>query len=341
MKKVLLTGSEGFIGGYIVKELLDQGYYVVGIDNLSKYGQIIRSHSDNKNYKFIEGDIKDKNLLKENLIDSDYLIAGAAMIGGISYFHEFEYDLLSENEKIISSTVDTAIEVYKENKKLKRVIYLSSSMVFESTNIYPTKEEDLFNIPPPISSYGFQKLAVEYFARSAYSQYGLEYSIARPFNCVGIGEVKAKTKKDLTENSKKLALSHVVPDLILKTLNYHGELEILGKGNQIRHYTYGEDLAEGIVTLLKHPNAKNDDFNLSTSESTTVSELAELIWNKIRPDDPFQLTHADSFEYDVQKRIPSTEKAKNLLQYEAKTSLSEMLDIVIPWIKQANENNLY
>ena len=207
MKKVLLTGSEGFIGGYIVKELLDQGYYVVGIDNLSKYGQIIRSHSDNKNYKFIEGDIKDKNLLKENLIDSDYLIAGAAMIGGISYFHEFEYDLLSENEKIISSTVDTAIEVYKENKKLKRVIYLSSSMVFESTSIYPTKEEDLFNIPPPISSYGFQKLAVEYFARSAYSQYGLEYSIARPFNCVGIGEVKAKTKKDLTENSKNWHLA--------------------------------------------------------------------------------------------------------------------------------------
>lgn len=341
MKKVLLTGSEGFIGGYIVKELLDQGYYVVGIDNLSKYGQIIRSHSDNKNYKFIEGDIKDKNLLKENLIDSDYLIAGAAMIGGISYFHEFEYDLLSENEKIISSTVDTAIEVYKENKKLKRVIYLSSSMVFESTNIYPTKEEDLFNIPPPISSYGFQKLAVEYFARSAYSQYGLEYSIARPFNCVGIGEVKAKTKKDLTENSKKLALSHVVPDLILKTLNYDGELEILGKGNQIRHYTYGEDLAKGICTLLTHKNAKNEDFNLSTSQSTTVLELADLIFEKIYPGQTPNYKFVDAFKFDVQKRVPSTIKAKNMLNYEAKTSLSEMLDIVIPWIQDAKNNNLF
>ena len=81
------------------------------------------------------------------------------MIGGISYFHEFEYDLLSENEKIISSTIDTAIDVKKETNKLMRVVYLSSSMVFESTDIYPTKESDLFNIPPPISSYGFQKLA--------------------------------------------------------------------------------------------------------------------------------------------------------------------------------------
>ena len=341
MKKVLLTGSEGFIGGYVVKELLDQGYKVVGIDNLSKYGQVIRNHSDDSNYEFIEGDVKDRALIKKILKECDYLIAGAAMIGGISYFHEFEYDLLSENEKIISSTIDTAIEVKKETDKLMRVVYLSSSMVFESTDIYPTKESDLFNIPPPISSYGFQKLAVEYFARSAYSQYGLEYSIARPFNAVGIGEVKAKTKKDLTESSRKLALSHVVPDLILKTLNYENEIEILGKGNQIRHYTYGEDLAKGIVMLLTHENAKNEDFNLSTSDSTSVIELANLIFEKINPGIKPNYKFVDPFLYDVQKRIPSTEKAKRLLGFEAKTSLSEMLDIVIPWIRQAKEENLF
>ena len=233
MKKVLVTGSEGFIGGYIVKELIDKNYYVIGIDNLSKYGQIIRNHSDSEFYEFHHGDVKDKNLLRELMQQCDYLIAGAAMIGGISYFHEFEYDLLSENEKIISTTVDVAIDVFKEFKKLKRVVYLSSSMVFESSNIYPTKESDLQLIPPPVSSYGFQKLAVEYFAKSAFSQYGLEYSIARPFNCVGIGEVKSTTNKSISENSKKLALSHVVPDLILKSLNYDSNLEILGKGNRL------------------------------------------------------------------------------------------------------------
>jgi len=341
MKKVLLTGSEGFIGGYVVKELLEQGYKVVGIDNLSKYGQVIRNHSKDSNYEFVEGDVKDRALVKKLLKDCDYLIAGAAMIGGISYFHEFEYDLLSENEKIISSTIDTAIEVKNESNKLKRVVYLSSSMVFESTNIYPTQESDLSKIPPPISSYGFQKLAVEYFARSAYSQYGLEYSIARPFNAVGIGEVKAKTKKDLTESSKKLALSHVVPDLILKTLNYNGKLEILGKGNQIRHYTYGEDLAKGIVLLLDHEKAKNNDFNLSTSKSTTVLELADLIFKKIHPNEIPNYEFVDAFKYDVQKRIPSTEKAKSLLGYDATTSLSEMLDIVIPWIKEAKDKDFF
>ena len=340
MKKVLITGSEGFIGGYIVKELLKQGYFVYGIDNLSKYGEVIRNHSDNENYKFFNNDVKDRALLKEIMSDCDYLIAGAAMIGGISYFHEFEYDLLSENEKIISATTDVAIDCFK-NSKLKRVVFLSSSMVFESSDIFPTKEEDLFKIPPPISSYGFQKLAVEYFARSAFSQYGLEFSIARPFNCVGIGEVKTKTEKKLTESSSKLALSHVVPDLILKTLQGTDSIEILGSGNQIRHYTYGEDLAKGICLLLEHPNAKNEDFNLSTAQSTTVLELAEIIWKKIRKDEKFKFTCVDPFEFDVQKRIPSTDKAKKLLGFEATTTIDEMLDIVIPWIEKAKEENLF
>lgn len=340
MKTVLVTGSEGFIGGYIVKNLLDKGYKVIGIDNLSKYGAIIRNHSDNDNYEFHKRDVKDKKKLKDLMMQCDYLIAGAAMIGGISYFHEFEYDLISENEKIISTTVDVAIDCYL-NHNLKRVVFLSSSMVFESSNVFPTKEEDLFKIPPPVSSYGFQKLAVEYFAKSAFSQYGLEYSIARPFNCVGIGEVKAKSKKKLHKSSSKLALSHVVPDLILKTFEAVDSIEILGSGNQIRHYTYGADLAEGISLLLEHPNAKNEDFNLSTTQSTTVLELAEKIWRKIRPHQAFKFTSTNSFAYDVQKRIPSTLKAKKLLNFEAKTTLDEMLDIVIPWIQVAKERNLF
>lgn len=340
MKKVLLTGSEGFIGGYLVKELIKKGYYVVGIDNLSKYGTIIRNHSESKNYEFIEGDVKDKELLKKAMQDCEFLIAGAAMIGGISYFHEFEYDLLSENEKIISTTTDVAIDCFKLNK-LKRVVFLSSSMVFESASVFPTKESDIKNSPAPFSSYGFQKLAVEYFAKAANSQYGLEYSIARPFNAVGIGEVKSGKNKELSKSSANLALSHVVPDLILKTLDAAESVEILGSGEQIRHYTYGEDLAEGIVTLLEHPKAKNNDFNLSTSESTSVIELAQLIWKKIRKNDQYNFLFKDPFKFDVQKRVPSTMKAKRLLGFEASTSLDSMLDIVIPWIINAKKQGLY
>ena len=140
--KVLVTGSEGFIGGYIVKELLSKGYEVFGIDNLSIYGKLVRSFSEDSNYKSIKNDVKDKELLMREMADCDYLIAGAAMIGGISYFHDYAYDLLSENEKIISTTTDIAIECQK-NHKLKRTVFLSSSMVFESSNVFPTKEIDI------------------------------------------------------------------------------------------------------------------------------------------------------------------------------------------------------
>ena len=207
-------------------------------------------------------------------------------------------------------------------------------MVFESSDIFPTKEVDLFKIPPPISSYGFQKLAVEYFARSANSQYGLEYSIARPFNCVGIGEKRAVGDVDIRSGNIRLAMSHVVPDIVQKILKGQNPLHILGDGSQVRHYTYGGDLARGIRLCLENEKSINEDFNISTSVSTTVLELSELIWKKINPNKPFSYLSDTPYEYDVQKRVPDVSKIKNLLGFEADTSLDYALDEVIPWIEE-------
>ena len=187
MATVLVSGSAGFIGGYVVEELLRRGHEVVGIDNLSKYGRVTKSYDDHRSYTFVEGDARDVDLMTKLLLDCDHFIAGAAMIGGISYFHTYAYDLLATNERIIATSCDAAIEAHHAGR-LQKVTYLSSSMVFESTTTWPSTEEQVLEIPPPISSYGFQKLAVEYFARAAHSQYGLPYTILRPFNCVGIGE---------------------------------------------------------------------------------------------------------------------------------------------------------
>ncbi len=134
----------------------------------------------------------------------------------------------------------------------------------------------------------------------------------------------------------KLAMSHVVPDLVQKVVKGQDPLHILGDGTQIRHYTYGRDLAKGIALAIEHPDATNDDFNLSTDESTTVLELAQIIWEKIRGADvPFRTISDEPFEYDVQRRVPSTEKAKRILGFEATTSLNDMLDEVIPWVTNA------
>ncbi|MGH3151529.1 MAG: NAD-dependent epimerase/dehydratase family protein [Streptosporangiaceae bacterium] len=335
MERVLVSGSAGFIGGYVVAELLRRGYEVVGIDNFSKYGKVRKSYGDHPRYRFVEGDVRDTGLMTELLDGCDHFIAGAAMIGGISYFHTYPYDLLATNERIIAASCDAAIAAHRQGR-LRKVTYVSSSMVFESADEWPSYEGQQRRIPPPLSSYGFQKLAVEYFARAAWDQYRLPFTLVRPFNCVGIGESRAIGGEQILSGNVKLAMSHVVPDLVQKVLRGQDPLHILGSGDQVRHYTYGGDLAVGLVTAMEREEARNEDFNLSTAESTTVRQLAALIWHKVKGDGvPLRLAHDQPFEYDVQRRVPDTEKAEKILGFQATTTLDETLDEVIPWIDAA------
>ena len=334
MAKVLVTGSAGFIGGYLVQELLSQGHAVVGVDDFSKYGPVKHSFHDHPSYSFVEGDARDGDLLTGLLDGCDHFIAGAAMIGGISYFHAYAYDLLAANERIMASSCDAALRAHRSGQ-LRKMTYISSSMVYESTSHWPSREGDERRIAPP-ASYGFQKLAVEYYARAAWDQYQLPYTIVRPFNCVGVGESRALGQAEVLSGNVRLAMSHVVPDLVQKVLKGQDTLRILGDGRQIRHYTYGGDLARGIVSTLFHPDAVNDDFNLSAASPTTVLELARLIWHKIRGEDtPFRFASEEPYRHDVRKRIPDVQKARRVLGFEATTTLEEMLDEVIPWVSEA------
>lgn len=339
-RRVLVTGSAGFIGGYVVEELLARGYAVTGVDNYSKYGPVTKSYDSHPRYRFVEADVRDVDLVTELLADCDHLIAGAALIGGISYFHTYPYDLLATNERIMAATCDAAIRALPGGR-LEKVTYVSSSMVFESTDHWPSAEGDQRKIPPPLSSYGFQKLAVEYFAKAAWDQYALPFTIVRPFNCVGVGEGRALGDVEIPSGNVKLAMSHVVPDLIQKVVKGQDPLHVLGDGRQVRHYTYGADLAHGIVEAMESEAARNEDFNLSTAESTTVLDLAERIWRKCHGDDrPFAVVHDEAFEHDVQKRVPDVTKAREVLGFTATTTLDEMLDVVIPWVRRAMDEGL-
>lgn len=333
---VLVTGSVGFIAGYLVQDLLDHGHRVIGVDNFSKYGPIEKSYQQHPRYSFVEGDAKDAALLTELAKECHQIVAAAAKIGGISYFHAYAYDLLAENERILAATFDAAISAHKHGR-LKKITVLSSSMVYENATVFPTPEAHLGACPPPSSTYGFQKLAAEYFAKGALEQYGLPYTICRPFNCVGIGERRALGEREIPSGNLLLAMSHVVPDLVQKVLKGQDPLRILGDGKQVRCYTYGGDLARGIRQAMFDPAALNEDFNLSTSKATTVLELAKIIWHKIHSDDParpFRFESDPPFEYDVQLRVPDVSKAERVLGFRAETPLETMLDEIIPWIKQ-------
>ena len=328
-----MTGAAGFICGYVVPDLLAAGHEVIGVDNFSKYGPTTRSFDDHPHYRLIQGDAKDAGLLGELALECDQVLAGAAMIGGISYFHEFAYDLLAENERILAATFEAAIHAAKKGH-LQKINVLSSSMVYESVTVFPTPEGAQLTSPPPLSTYGFQKLASEYFAKGAWEQYRLPYTIIRPFNCVGIGERRARADAEIMSGNVRLAMSHVLPDLVQKVLKGQDPLHLLGDGTQVRHYTYGGDLARGIRLCMESPAARNEDFNISTATSTTVLELAEAVWHKIHgPDRPLRVVNDPPFEYDVPMRVPDVRKALRLLGFEATTPLGDVLDEVIPWIR--------
>ncbi|HWW60269.1 MAG TPA: NAD-dependent epimerase/dehydratase family protein [Thermoanaerobaculia bacterium] len=331
--KILVTGSAGFIGGYLVEELLANDHEVIGIDNFSKYGKLERSYDSHPRYRLVEGDAKNVELLRGLLLECDHFVAGAAIIGGISLFHELAYDLLAENERITAAAFDAAIAAHRDGR-LQKITVMSSSMVFESTTSFPTEEGDERRSPPPQSTYGFQKLATEYFAKGAWEQHRLPYTIVRPFNCVGVGERRAIYDKEVMSGNVRLAMSHVVPDLVQKVLKGQDPLHILGDGSQVRHYTYGGDLARGIRLAIESEKARNTDFNLSTATRTTVLELAEIIWRRVHGDEPLRIVNDAPYPYDVKLRVPSVEKAKKLLGFEATTTLDEALDEIIPWVKQ-------
>ncbi len=332
--RILVTGSSGFLGGYLVNELLARGHDVVGIDNFSKYGEVAKAHDKHPKYKFLRGDCKDAGLMSSAASGCDQIIAGAAMIGGISYFHKYAYDLLAENERILASTFDAAIAAFKAGT-LKKITVISSSMVFENATLFPTPEGEQLRSPPPLSTYGFQKLATEYFARGAFEQHELPYTIIRPFNCVGVGEGRALGEHNVMSGNIKLAMSHVLPDLALKALKGQNPLHILGEGNQVRCYTHGRDLARGIAISIDHPAAVNEDFNLSTPRQTTVLELAELVWRSANGAKlPFKVVSDPPFAYDVQHRVPDVTKAKDRLGFTTEVTLEEAVDEVVAWCRQ-------
>ena len=340
MKTILITGSQGFIGSYLCKEFLDAGYKVIGVDNYSKYGKVIRPHDKHKNFALFEMDVIDLKYdnIPAEFLGVDYILSVAAMIGGITFFHKYAYDLLANNERIMASTFDLAIKLHKQHF-LKKIVALSSSMVFERTEIYPTPEIEVGTCPPPMSTYGFQKLACEHFCKGAFEQYGLPYTIIRPFNCVGVGEEDAINEHEIHSGNIKMMMSHVLPDIINKILKGQNPLHILGSGDQIRCYTNGKDIARGIRLAVESDKSVNEDFNISTPIGTSVLELARLVWSKLNPDKPFTFISDEPYAYDVQKRIPDISKASKMIGFKAEISLEESVDEVINWMKNKEKIN--
>lgn len=312
-RKVLVTGGAGFIGREVVKQLLDKGYQVRVADDLSK-----KEAKVPEGVEFLKIDLTNKKTALIAMEDIDFCIHLAAKIGGIGYFHKYPANILSENNKMYSAVFEAAVE-----KKVKRIIYLSSSMVFESTKKYPSKEEDIVNIPPPISAYGFSKLIGEWYCYAFNDQFGLKYTIIRPFNAYGINE----------RPEKEVGYAHVIPDLIRKILEGQYPLEILGNGKQTRCFTHVSDIAKGIVMAMESEKAVNTDFNIGSEKEIKIIDLAKMIFKLCKVQKPFKMKLVSGFKYDIKRRVPSSAKARKVLEWKEERKLQVELSEIIEWIK--------
>jgi nucleoside-diphosphate-sugar epimerase len=265
------------------------------------------------------GDLRDVEQARIAMHGCSHVIHLAAIVGGIANFHKLPFTLSEVNHALYNAVFRAAIEL-----DVQRFTYVSSSMVFENAEEFPTPEAYLPRCPPPRSAYGWSKLAGEVYCRAAHDEFGLPFTICRPFNAYGPGEMP----------EAEPGIAHAVPDLIRKSLVPMRPLPIFGSGEQTRTLTHVDDIADGIVTATGHPAGLNEDFNISAADELTVAEIARLCWVAAGNDpDALEFEHLETFEVDVQRRWPSVAKAQELLGWSARIGVERGIAQTTAWLR--------
>jgi len=315
MNRVLVTGGAGTIGAAVVRRLLADASFEVRVSDQREALQWMREGCE-----IHTGDLRDPNEAGRATSGCSHVIHLAAIVGGIANFHKLPHTLTEVNNALYNAVVRAALD-----HAVERFVYVSSSMVFERAEQFPTSEDYLPDCPAPLSAYGFSKLTGEVYCRAAHAEHGLPFTICRPFNAYGPGELP----------DDEPGIAHAVPDLIRKSLSGRAPLQIFGSGEQTRTLTHVDDIADGIAVAMSSPAALNEDFNISASRELKVAEIARLVWEACGNDPAaFELERLPSFEVDVQRRWPAVEKAKRLLGWEARIGVEEGIAQTVAWLRE-------
>jgi len=321
LAKVLVTGGAGTIGTAVVKRLLADGRFEVRVSDQREAPDWMRSECE-----VVTADLRDYDAARAALSGCERAVHLAAIVGGIANFHKLPHTLLEVNNALYNALFRAAVAQEPE-----RVVYVSSSMVFERARQFPTTEEYLDECPTPHSAYGFSKLAGEYYCRAAGDEHGLRWSIVRPFNAYGPGEMPGDEP----------GIAHIVPDLVERALAVERPFPIFGSGEQTRTLTHVDDIAAGIAAALEQEAAIGEAFNVSASDELTVAEIARIIWEAAGNDPAaLEFEHRPSFQVDVQRRWPSVEKAKRVLGWEAQIPVREGIARAVEWFRSVGSGQL-
>jgi UDP-glucose 4-epimerase len=315
MSRVLVTGGAGTIGAAVVRRLLRDPEYDVRVSDQRPAPQWMREGCE-----VHTGDLRELEQARIATKGCSQVIHLAAIVGGIANFHKLPHTLTAVNSALYDAVIQAALD-----HDVERFVYVSSSMVFERATEFPTTEEHVWEVPMPRSAYGFSKLAGEVWCRAAFEEHGLPFTICRPFNAYGPGEMP----------DDEPGIAHAVPDLIRKALAGQHPLQIFGSGEQTRTLTHVDDIADGVVSAMSSPSALHEDFNISASDELSVAQIARIVWEVCgRDPEAFELEHLPTFPVDVQRRWPSVDKARRVLGWEARIGVREGVAQTADWLRE-------
>lgn len=305
MTKVLVTGGGGFIGSHMIKFLVENGFEVRAFDLPAQ----IAKNPSLKEAEVYKGSILDINDITNAIKGCDYVMHLAAMLG-VKRTEAKRLDCLNVNIRGSINVLDACV---RDN--IKKIIFSSSSEVYGDQEKMPISETNPLN---PKSVYAITKLAVEEYLKAYKQRYNLDYTILRFFNVYGPRQVA----------------NFVIPKFI-KLVMENNQPTIYGKGNQVRAFCYVDDIVRGTHLALVNERANSEIFNIGNdNESISIKDLALKIISIAKKDlEPVFVSADRARERDVQIRIPDISKAKKILNYKPKISLSEGLSKIIKYGK--------
>jgi UDP-glucose 4-epimerase len=318
MSRVLVTGGVGEIGTAVVRRLLADPAYEVRVCDERPAPHWMREGCEVQT-----ADLRVQAHALKATKGCTYVIHLAATGGGGGARRRLPHTLTEANNALHNAVIRAAVEL-----EVNRFIYASSPLVFERAELFPTPEDYLPRCPVPISAEGFSKLTGEVYCRAAHEEHGLPFTIVRPFNAYGPGQLPGETPGG----------AHLLADLLGRALRSERPLEILGSGEQTRTLTHVDDVAEGILAAMGSAAGVNEDFNISASRELTIAEIARIAWEACGEDAAeLTLKHLPAAEVDVQRRWPSVEKARTLLDWQAEIELEDGVAATVDWLREREQ----
>lgn len=300
-KKIFITGGAGFIGSTLTGRLVERNQIVI-YDNLSRNSLKNKEFKDHPNLTLVQGDILDLESLSQAMSGADIVVHCAA-IAGIDTVIKSPVTTMRVN--LIGSA--NVLEAASHLTKCERVVCFSTSEVF-GQYAFGSKETDntvMGKVGEARWTYAVSKAAEEHLAIAYFHEKWLPTTVLRPFNVYGPGQVG--------EGALRIFIQRAIKN---------EPIEIHGDGTQIRAWCYVDDMVDGTLLAMAHPKAVGESFNIGNQKAVvTIYGLANTVVRVLGSNSPIVFVRKDYV--DIELRVPSVRKAKELLGFEAKVDLEE------------------